>query len=236
MNRHFFILAGLVSCVFVHATGTNNERAKLLAEKLRAAHTADVDMQHAFVSPRPEMEFQRAHANAILSQKRLRSSAEDGSQEHGVRRSFASFGDVLWDREDAIEVFPKHKSISMSDILFMSLLGLFAGLAVAYALFLRPMGHSIVQLMVPGSGEHFTIRPGARRGEYILDIMDVRGNLVRTAGALRPESVARAAVLPPDLAARLGAKGAFDRFEFTREGVFTPTKKEEGYQVFPFEV
>jgi hypothetical protein len=236
MDRHLFIFASLVSCAFAHAAGSNTERAKELAEKLRAAHTADVDMQHTFESPRPVMEFQRAHANAILSQRRLKPSLEGSAPEHGVRRSLASFGDVVWDREDAIEVFPKHKSISMSDILFMSLLGLFAGLAVAYAVFLRPMGHAIVQLMVPGSGEHFTIRPGARRGEYILDIMDVRGNLVRTAGALRPESVARAAVLPPDLAARLGAKGAFDRFEFTREGVFAPTKKEEGYQVFPFEV
>lgn len=88
--------------------------------------------------------------------------------------------------------------------------------------------------MVPGSGEHFMIRPGTKEGEFILDIMDVRGRLVRTAGVLRPDSVARAAVLPPELAARLGAKGAFDRFEFTREKSFVPTEKDEGYQVFPF--
>jgi hypothetical protein len=98
---------------------------------------------------------------------------------------------------------------------------------------LRPQ-KALVQLMVPGSGEHFMIRAGSKSGDYILDIMDVRGNLVRTAGMLRPDSVARAAVLPPDLAARLGAKGAFDRFVFTHDGKFVRTDKEEGYQVFPF--
>ena len=75
--------------------------------------------------------------------------------------------------------------------------------------------------MVPSNGEHFTIRPATNAGEYILDIKDARGNLVRSAGMLRPQSVARAAVLPPSLAAQLGAEGSFDRFEFTAEGEAT---------------
>lgn len=115
----------------------------------------------------------------------------------------------------------------------MALLGTLAGLAVAYVLFLRPQ-RAVVSLMIPGNGEHFSIRMASRPGEYILDIMNVRGDLIRSAGMLRPNSVARAAVLPPELAARLGAKGGFDRFEFTAEGAFVKTDKEEGYQVFPF--
>jgi hypothetical protein len=134
---------------------------------------------------------------------------------------------------NANESDPAEEGLSDTSLFFMGLLGLFAGLAVAYGLFMRPQ-KSIVQLMVPGSGEHFAIRPGSKNGEFVLDIMDIRGKLVKTAGTLRPYSVARAAVLPPDLAARLGAKGNFERFELTAEGHFVRTEKEEGYQVFPF--
>jgi hypothetical protein len=118
-------------------------------------------------------------------------------------------------------------------LLFLMAMGMFGSLAALYVVWKRPR-KSIVQLMVPGSGEHFTIRPGDDVGQYILDIKDARGNLVRSAGMLRPQSVARAAVLPPTLAAQLGAQGSFDRFEFTEEGEFRRTSKEEGYQIFPF--
>lgn len=91
-----------------------------------------------------------------------------------------------------------------------------------------------VQVMVPATGEHFTIRTTDTEGEYVLDIKDVRGNLLRSAGTLRAHSVARAAVLPPSLAAELGAQGSFDRFELTEEGRFVRTEKDEGYQIFPF--
>jgi hypothetical protein len=135
-----------------------------------------------------------------------------------------------WDKQP---IFSSEEGASNLALLFVVLLGVFAGIAVAYLLFLRP-NNAIVQLTVPGNGEHFTIRSGSQPGEFILDVMDVRGHLVRTAGTLRPHSVARAAVLPPDLAAQLGAKGSFDRFELTKEGGFIRTEKEEGYQIFPF--
>ena len=88
--------------------------------------------------------------------------------------------------------------------------------------------------MVPASGEHFRVRPGHRDGEFLLDILDSRGTLLKTAGTLRPNSVARAAVLPPALAASLGAKDPFERFELNAEGKFESSDKDEGYQIFPF--
>lgn len=117
----------------------------------------------------------------------------------------------------------------------MAMVGVLAGLATAYALFRKPKS-SLVQILVPGPSEHFAIRVGAKQGEFFLDIFDIKGNLVRTAGSLRPLSVTRAAVLPPDLAARLGAKDPFERFELSQEGRFVRSHKEEGYHVFPFTV
>ncbi len=117
------------------------------------------------------------------------------------------------------------------------LLAFIALLATGFAgsvYLLRRRSKLPVQVLVPGSGEHFTIRAGDNDGDFVLDVKDVRGQLIRSAGMLRPASVARAAVLPPALAAQLGAQSSFDRFEFTAERRFERTQKEEGYQVFPF--
>ncbi len=233
---------------------TNYEKAALLAQKLLQEHKTKMVAKGAKGGKQDSTDnaesFRRAHARAMLSLQglkkvsRVQESGEDGlrppiqfSPEQVVSavtagRSPSSVINSPWDKKDS--AFADENGLSNISLLFMALLGLFAGLATAYTLFMRPQ-KALVQLMVPGSGEHFTIRAGKKDGEFILDIMDVRGKLVRTAGTLRPESVARAAVLPPELAARLGAKGPFDRFEF-REGEFVRTEKEEGYQVFPFEL
>lgn len=221
------------------AADSNTERAQHLAEKLREEH---LSRKAAPPVAMPEQDpFPEAHAKAMLSRHGLKKHAppaastprvwEPAPDVSELQRSIAS--ESPWQLPNRFEAPPTRK-LSVVDIFFMALLGLFAGLAVAYVLFSRAPQRSFLQLMVPGSGEHFMIRPGTKEGEFILDIMDVRGRLVRTAGVLRPDSVARAAVLPPELAARLGAKGAFDRFEFTREKSFVPTEKDEGYQVFPF--
>lgn len=233
---------------------TNYEKAALLAQKLLQEHKAKLAAKGKTGKTGDKEDdaesFRRAHARAMLSLqglkkvKRVQESGDDGlrapiqfSPEQVVAavtggRSPASVINNPWGKKDS--AFAEEDGLSNMGLLFMALLGLFAGLAAAYTLFMRPQ-KALVQLMVPGSGEHFTIRAGKKEGDFILDIMDVRGNLVRTAGTLRPESVARAAVLPPELAARLGAKGPFDRFEF-RDGEFVRTDKEEGYQVFPFEL
>ncbi len=235
------LLKILVAVSFsLNAADSNTEKAQHLAQKLREEHlstkAAPLPLE-AVQDPFPE-----AHAKAMLSRHGLKKTHSSASSPRvwepppdvtDFQRSLASASESPWQTPNRFEA-PASRKLSIVDIFFMALLGLFAGLAVAYVLFSRIPQKSFLQLMVPGSGEHFTIRPGSKEGEFILDIMDVRGRLVRTAGVLRPDSVARAAVLPPELAARLGAKGAFDRFEFTRERSFVPTQKEEGYQVFPF--
>lgn len=124
---------------------------------------------------------------------------------------------------------------SLDLLVVMSVLGALTALTVSYGMF-RHSSKSLVHVLVPGPSEHFAIRPGPINGEYFLDVIDARGKLVRTAGSLRPSSVTRAAVLPPDLAARLGAKDPFERFELTQDGRFVRSEKEEGYQVFPFTI
>jgi hypothetical protein len=117
--------------------------------------------------------------------------------------------------------------------ILLGILGLCCGAVVAYLL--SPQNERpVVHVNVPGDGEHFVVRVGATTNEYILDVFNSAGTLVKTAGTLRPGSVARAAVLPPYLGASLGAKNAFDRFELDENGQFTSTEKAEGYQVFPF--
>ncbi len=115
----------------------------------------------------------------------------------------------------------------------LALLGGAVGAWLVYRYLPRPRKLAF-QLLVPNDGEHFSVREGSAEGEYLLDIKDVRGNLLRTVGSLRSHSVVRAAVLPPELAAKLGASGSFDRFEYIKGQGFAPTEKEEGYQIFPF--
>lgn len=129
--------------------------------------------------------------------------------------------------EEAIE-------FEWDELLLLALIGLLAAGFAGSIYLLRRRGKTPMQVLVPGSGEHFTIRAGENEGDFVLDVKDVRGQFIRSAGMLRPESVARAAVLPPTLAAKLGAQSAFDRFEFTADRSFARTDKEEGYQVFPF--
>ncbi len=137
-------------------------------------------------------------------------------------------------RDPEQEEAPASEGLALlEDFLFFLTLAL-AGSGVGYYAYSRRTRSAPVNIMVPGNGEHFALRTGNKLGEFVLDIKDTRGRMVRSAGMLRPESVARAAVLPPTLAAELGAKNAFDRFEFTSQGHFVRTEKEEGYQVFPF--
>lgn len=103
----------------------------------------------------------------------------------------------------------------------------------AFMLMRKRFSKQRMHILIPMPGEHFSIREGSS-GKFIIDIKDVKGNLIRTAGTLRPQSVTRAAILPPEMAVKLGAAGSFDRFELNDEGKFVPTDKEEGYQVFPF--
>jgi hypothetical protein len=85
---------------------------------------------------------------------------------------------------------------SSDTALFAMLIGFLVALAVSLAAYRvgKRRSKSIVQLTVPNSGEHFSIR--SDQGRFVLDIVDVRGNLIRTAGLVRPLSVARASVLP----------------------------------------
>ncbi len=228
------------------------EKAVLLAQKLLKEHKAKLSGKGEKSDGKTAESFQEAHAKALLSLQGLKKQVarvQDSDRPAEIAgltfrpeqvvsamdipgRGLAS--EVVTNPFGKAEgsIFDSEEPLSTASLVLMGLLGLFAGLAAAYSLVHRT-GRTVVSLMVPGAGEHFTVRPGAKPGEYILDIMDVRGILVRTAGTLRPDSVARAAVLPPELAAKLGAKGAFDRFEFNGQE-FVRTDKEEGYQVFPF--
>lgn len=217
-----------------------DQRAVLFAQKLMQEHREATAARRSVQAKAPDTQesFQLAHARALLSTQGLK-KRQPASSDDPIYESPLPITQEQVYAAQPIEPMPTRllaseaPPLSSLSLLFIALLGLFAGLAVAYLLFMRPE-KSLIQLSVPGDGEHFTVRRGTKNGVFILDIMDVRGNLVRTAGTLRPHSVARAAVLPPELAAQLGAKGAFDRFELTALGVFIPTEKEEGYQVFPF--
>jgi hypothetical protein len=232
--------------------GLDRDRAMLVAQKILQDHNAKAAKKGAKAAPTGANEsvgapvassVAVAQAKAMASLQNLpkvkRVQGMDGKDISSSKINPEEVGAALAlsaDRAPASvgTVFEaEEEGLSNTSLMFMGLLGLFAGLAVAYGLFMRPQ-KSFVQLMVPSTGEHFAVRPGSKPGEFILEIMDIRGKLVKTAGTLRPNSVARASVLPPDLAARLGAKGNFERFELNNNGEFVSTEKEEGYQVFPF--
>jgi hypothetical protein len=123
----------------------------------------------------------------------------------------------------------------MLSYLLIGLFGTCFGAAIVWFL-LPETKKTVVHVSVPGSGEHYSVRVETASKQYILDVFSSSGELIRTAGALRPGSVARAAVLPPGLATNLGALSPFDRFELMANGEFQSSVKEEGYQVFPFEI
>ena len=123
----------------------------------------------------------------------------------------------------------------MLSYIFIAIFGICCGAAVVWLL-LPETKKTVVQVSVPGTGEHYSVRVESASKKYILDVFSSSGELVRTAGVLRPGSVARAAVLPPDLATNLGARSPFDRFELMSDGHFHRSDKEEGYQVFPFQI
>lgn len=230
---------------------TPEEKATLLAQKLLQEHKAKLAAKQAAakkdeapVAPE-KSDFKEAHAKALLSMQGLRKDkrVQGGEEDDRPLLKFTP-EEIAQALESAVDKgvdspFNGPEGLEGSEPLplwifaLLGSLGLLGGLAAAYAIYSRP-SRPVVHLAVPGAGEHFAVREGDKPGDYILDIMDIRGNLVRSAGMLRPMSVARAAVLPPEIAARLGAKGSFDRFELTLEGEFIATDKEEGYQVFPF--
>lgn len=235
--------------------GLDHDRAMLVAQKILQDHNAKAAKKTAkaatasganeSVGAPTASSIELAQAKAMASLQGLpkvkRVQGLDGKDGSPAKFSAEEVGAALAlskNRAPASvgdEVETGEEGLSNTSLFFIGLLGLFAGLATAYGLFMRPQ-KSFVQLMVPAAGEHFSIRPGSKAGEFILDIKDIRGKLIKTAGTLRPNSVTRASVLPPDLAARLGAKGNFERFELTLDGEFVATEKEEGYQVFPFDL
>jgi hypothetical protein len=136
-------------------------------------------------------------------------------------------------RNGSVKVAEMSEAWSEQDLLYGFIAGLLAAACSIYY-FIRRKQKVVVSVVLPSPGEQFSIREGATAGQFILDIKDIQGNLLRTAGIVRPRSVTRASVLPPGLAVKLGADGSFDRFELTEENGFVRTEKEEGYQIFPF--
>ncbi|MBY0370470.1 hypothetical protein K2X33_07275 [bacterium] len=229
---------------------TPAEKAQLLAQKLMQDHKAKLAAKAAQAKEAPAEEpkgdFREAQAKALLSLQGLKKvkRVQEGDEERPLLtftpEEVAAEVALALSNAKAGENSPLGDITEDSGFPFsawamalIGALGLLSATGMAYAIYRRP-ARPMVHLAVPGSGEHFSIREGSKPGDYILDIMDIRGNLVRSAGMLRPMSVARAAVLPPEIAARIGAKGSFDRFELNHDGEFVPTEKEEGYQVFPF--
>jgi hypothetical protein len=212
----------------------NEQRTLALAQALAAKHDATVESPRKTPEPKKKPAFpdpiraifgksKAKYANVKTKSPLTKFTAEKSGLTVALPAAEAE-GDFEQEQE---------QDESNWTLLFLLAMGVFGMSAALYVAWKRPR-KSTIQLMVPSNGEHFTIRASNNQGEYILDIKDARGNLVRSAGMLRPQSVARAAVLPPTLAAQLGAEGSFDRFEFTENGEFRPTEKEEGYQIFPF--
>ncbi len=228
--------AGAASGVAGHGSvaSASDQRTLALAQALAGKRSGEAASDSAKSTPKKKSSFPDP-IRAIFGKSKAKYAATKDTKSPLTKFTTEKSGmTVALPPQDAQPILAEEdEDDSNWTLLFLMAMGFFATAAALYVAWKRPR-KSTIQLMVPSNGEHFTIRPATNAGEYILDIKDARGNLVRSAGMLRPQSVARAAVLPPSLAAQLGAEGSFDRFEFTAEGEFRPTEKEEGYQIFPF--